>query len=621
MSVGQARRTHMETFAMAFSPIRPFGLYGHAPAAPTMEARVGLIPQAAPVFGAGSSFEGTSGNDVQTGTSGDDFFNYTQGGFDTLDGGDGNDTFKMGEEFNELDQINGGEGNDTLIVRGDYFGGSFDASGLTSVETIVFERGQYGFAFLHDNSVGAGEVLTVDTRGLAADNFIELMAYEVTDGTIVYEGGAGTDEFIVGAGQMVFNGRGHDDRVHFLSGYDGTATVNGGSGTDTIVIQMSAPASFLLSGANLANVEEIGFAQDGLSGFAADVITDDALIRAGDTLTVRVDDHAVLHFDGSAETNGRFVLEGGTGNDVLVGGKLGDTFHIGQTPGYYGVYGSGDDIVEGGAGADVIYARARFAGTGDPSLTAADTLDGGDGFDTLVVQGKFNTLFTAGATTIQSIEKLVFEAGFDYKFALDAANVADGQTLVVDGSALGPGDSLQFFAPDNAAHFDITGGDGDDALYGGARSDTIMGGINNDVLMGKGGVDTLDGDDGYDQYLYSDVRQSSSTKHDIIQHFDFTLDVFALTSAVTGIDAAVAGGALSASHFDAFLAAAVGSAQLAENHAVLFTPDSGNLAGHLFLIVDAGGGAGYQSGKDYVFELDGTDELASLDTSDFTLFT
>ena len=39
---------------------------------------------------------------------------------------------------------------------------------------------------------------------------------------------------------------------------------------------------------------------------------------------------------------------------------------------------------------------------------------------------------------------------------------------------------------------------------------------------------------------------------------------------------------------------------------MLYAPDAGDLAGKLFLVVDANGVAGYQEGEDYVFALAGT---------------
>jgi predicted secreted protein len=87
----------------------------------------------------------------------------------------------------------------------------------------------------------------------------------------------------------------------------------------------------------------------------------------------------------------------------------------------------------------------------------------------------------------------------------------------------------------------------------------------------------------------------------VIVGFDFAEDRINLPGTVTGI-AADTSGALSAASFDADLAAALGSFQA--NSAVLFTPDSGDLAGRHFLVVDADGDGAYQANADFVFELE-----------------
>ena len=87
---------------------------------------------------------------------------------------------------------------------------------------------------------------------------------------------------------------------------------------------------------------------------------------------------------------------------------------------------------------------------------------------------------------------------------------------------------------------------------------------------------------------------------------------------VTGFDAAVTTGALSTSSFNANLASAIGSTQLAAHHAVEFTPNSGTLAGDHFLIIDMNGIAGYQANADLVILLGShSSNLAHLGSGDF----
>ena len=72
---------------------------------------------------------------------------------------------------------------------------------------------------------------------------------------------------------------------------------------------------------------------------------------------------------------------------------------------------------------------------------------------------------------------------------------------------------------------------------------------------------------------------------------------------MTGFGAAITSGTLSQGSFDNDLGAALGG--LGASQAVWFAPDAGDLAGQIFLIVDANGIAGYQEGEDYVFAVSG----------------
>ncbi len=183
--------------------------------------------------------------------------------------------------------------------------------------------------------------------------------------------------------------------------------------------------------------------------------------------------------------------------------------------------------------------------------------------------------------------------------------------MTVNGSSLGAGDTLTFDgSSETNGHFTHIGGAGDDTLKGGqtgTRSaavngqDTLTGGTGDDVLTGGGAKDVLDGGaNGNDVFVYNAVSDSSGIHFDTVLGFDVTRDAFDVARAVTGIDAAIGAGTLNggnAGQFNSELAAAVDAAHLAANHAVLFTPDSGSLAGDVFLVVDQNGIAGYQTNQ------------------------
>ncbi|MDB5694039.1 MAG: tandem-95 repeat protein [Alphaproteobacteria bacterium] len=210
--------------------------------------------------------------------------------------------------------------------------------------------------------------------------------------------------------------------------------------------------------------------------------------------------------------------------------------------------------------------------------------------DQLVLGGGNANVSLAGFGAM--FERVVLMAGSDYTLTAAAGSVAPGHTLTVSAEALGAANHLSFDGSgETSGHFVLLGGDGDDVLTGGGGADVIAGGAGADMLAGGAGAD---------RFVYMSAGESTGSHYDTILDFSFGSDVIDLPGNVTGLDAAVTKGALSQGSFDADLAAALGPAALAAGHALFFTPDSGQLAGQTFLVVDANGEAGYQAGVDYV---------------------
>lgn len=199
----------------------------------------------------------------------------------------------------------------------------------------------------------------------------------------------------------------------------------------------------------------------------------------------------------------------------------------------------------------------------------------------------------------------------------------DGSGTITQGDIAAALDTLLWFTTPYDPDFNgpprdtlLNGGAGTDTLYGFAGNDTLNGGANADVLRGGGGMDTLTGGTGTDVFLYNSSTDSTGPQFDHVTDFDSATDRFDLPVVVTGIDAQVNGGALSAASFNSDLAAAIGPAALAANHAVLFMPGTGDFPARTFLIVDGNGIAGYQPGDDFVIDVTGG-SLANLSTTDF----
>ena len=477
----------------------------------------------------------------------------------------------------------------------------------------------------------------------------------------------GTDTISTGAGNdIIFFSDGNLNAVN-LGGAMLGDVIDGGPGYDELYLSGNFRGQLfpLQFNANtMINVELIKVVTTGTLVLA----TNDATVAAGQTLTVDASELTAtdtLNFSGAAETNGKFVIIGGAGTDMLTGGAGNDTLEG----------GAGNDMLNGGSGSDTAsYAHATsgvtvnlnttiaqvigggqgsdtlisienltgsayndtltgnsgnnvmnlagggndtaYGGAGNDTfnlgaaLTVTDKIDGGTGTDAVYLAGNYAAGLTFGATTLVNVETLNLAAGFNYKLTTNDATVASGQTLTVNGATLTAGNVLTFNgALETNGKFVITGGAGNDVLTGGTGADKIKGG---------GGADRLAGGSGADIFVFGAVSDSTSAKYDTIVDFNAAQDKLDLWFAVTGIDTAITKGALSSgASFDANMTAAIGN-KLASHHAVVFTPNSGSLSGQRFLLVDVNGIAGYQAGADLVLNLTTPSNMGSLGLGTFT---
>jgi Ca2+-binding RTX toxin-like protein len=384
--------------------------------------------------------KGGDGNDTVTAGTGDD----------TIVAGVGNDTIVMGANLTAADRINGGAGTgDTVTLAGNYSAGlTFSASTMVGVEDLILGAGNFNLT-IDDATVTKGKTLTVDASALSSAKTLTFNGAAETNGNLNIIGGAGDDTVSMGAHLT------SDDKI------------NGGAGTDTVNLSGNYGAGVAFTAATLVNVENLNLG----AGFNYRLITKDATVASGQTLTVdgsALGSANALTFNGSAETDGTFVLKGGAGSDSLTGGAGNDSFTT----------AAGNDVVKGGGGDDTIVVGAN--------LTAADQINGGAGTDTVTLAGDYSAGVTFTGNTISNIENLTLGAGFSYKFTTNDATVATGQTLTVDASALASGNTLNFNgAAETKGNFIVTGGAGDDTVALGAgltSADQINGGAGNDTV-------------------------------------------------------------------------------------------------------------------------------------------
>jgi Ca2+-binding RTX toxin-like protein len=375
-------------------------------------------------------FIGTDADDSLSGTEGDDEFDMRQAGRDTVSGLGGNDIFLFGDKLTARDAIDGGAGNDTLVLRGDYSAGlEFTAETITDVESLVLWA-DFDYVLSFAGGVLDGP-MTVDASNIV-DGSATIDGRDETGGSFTFVDSAGNDTLIGGdqgdtfntsnGGKETLGGRNGDDIFHLGGTFTRKDKIDGGSGSDAITIVGDYSGGIVFKDATMAGVETIFLT----SGFSYAFTLTDANVDAGATFTVEALALGVgrsVTLDGSLETDGRFDIRSGSGDDVLLLGAGNDIVVAsggsdtvaGGDGGDDISAGSGNDDVNGGAGADIIF------GAG-----GADVLAGGDGADT------FKYLLPSDATSV-NYDTVVGFAGAEDRFDL-VAPVLGVSAAVTEGS-------------------------------------------------------------------------------------------------------------------------------------------------------------------------------------------
>jgi Ca2+-binding RTX toxin-like protein len=436
-----------------------------------------------------------------------------------LEGSDFDDLLIVGGAAGERAPIFGLGGNDRIQagrLSGSIFGGDGD-------DRIDLAEAQYG-------SLHFGEGGNDLIQGGGADDRIDggegddrlgggsgQDRLEGGDGADFIDGGDGNDVLDGGAGDDVLQGGAGNDILHLEGGgedraaggegndvfYFGQATsagdrVEGGEGRDAVVLQGYVDVT--LGDASLTGIESISL-QSGSNASFGDhfnnsyrfsVATADGNVLAGQQLIVNAQSLRAgeeFTFDGSAETDGSFLIYGGHGKDRLTGGD----------------------------GVDVFFFEGQRWG---PS----DRVDGGDGRDALVISGGSGlTHIEFAADSFTNIESISLNNHFatdpsqkpSYQLVLHKGNVAPGGTLIVNGSSVGTG---QVVGIDGGSV-----GDGALILFGGGGHDTLRGGAGADLIIGGAGADSLVGGAGADTFRYDEASDSAGSV-DLIGDFQSGLD-------------------------------------------------------------------------------------------------
>ena len=289
------------------------------------------------------------------------------------------------------------------------------------------------------------------------------------------DGACGNDYMAVGS----YDAQTNEFHLGAIDMYD---EFQGGNGIDTVAFDgMSSSSDLNMS----RSIEALNLGSSTVSiALSDDVVDPDAVMTVDGSLS------AGLTFDASSDDDSEFLIQGGSGDDVLTGGKAnsagaGDTLFGGagddQLSGLDGDdtlsgTGGGSDILNGGAGNDAYYMNDQL--DANDAVGGPDAA-GGAGDDTL-----YFTDNGSGMDELDNVHWVEHVVLGDAETAIRYENTgADtGNSIRIDGSALTQ--RLIWNGSGTNMAMDVTGGSGSDSLLGGTMGATLVGGIGDDTLRG-----------------------------------------------------------------------------------------------------------------------------------------
>jgi Ca2+-binding RTX toxin-like protein len=429
---------------------------------------------------------GTEGPDTLTNFPNDPFVNGL-GGDDTINiSSDWNSGFRVTPSSYSID---GGDGFDTLNLTPSTIRTLTPNSGFFNSGSragAVFTYGSIERLFVSSTADFRGEQFGTWTTG---DTIDEIRVSTLNGAGIGVFTGGGNDKIYlgnVGNGSAANGGIGDD--IVDLSGFTGnSASAFGDEGNDTLV--GSAQGDTLDGGSGADNMTGGGGNDTYVVDHPGDVVVEDPAGGSDTVLTAL----AVHTLAGGVErltatNSGPHDFTLNAGDNVVTGNDGGDFLRL-QQGGSDSVFGLGED--------DVFV----FGGALDPT----DSIDGGTGNDTLVLQGDYGLGIVL--TNVTGIESIAMLAGsntsfgepgtnrYDYLIVVSDSNFGAGVKARINGSSLLAGEDFTF---NGSAETDAGF-----IVYGGMGKDSLTGGMGNDIFFFAGDGrwapgDSVTGGAGYD---------------------------------------------------------------------------------------------------------------------------
>lgn len=455
--------------------------------------------------------DGGSGDDFIISGAGDDTL-LGRGGDDFIIGGRGNDTANLGggsdifqwDNGDGSDKVEGGSGHDGHLFNG------FDANEVFRLEAageralLTRDLGSIRMDINDTESVTIRTAGGVDTVTVADPTGTDIGSVEIAmslpgragDGAadlVMLEGGAEGDRIDIASGGgslMTVDGMAASIDAFGVEAID-TLTVTGGGGADTIsaAAASAGQARLVLDGGDGDDLLlGSGGADTILGGDGLDVITANA--GDDDVFGGRGDDVAVL-----GAGNDRFSWDPGEGNDLILGGDGTDTLDFDGA-------GIGEAIVISASGKNGILERDIADVRMDMQAVERIDLRLFGGTDSVTVQDM------TGTAMAEIVIDLSGPDGAADLIAVDGTEGADEVVIDVQDDAIvvsGLAATIRIIGfEDGLDQFVFNGLGGDDTINATAVSGLdlfVQGGDGEDVIVGSAFTDVLSGDDGDDVIL------------------------------------------------------------------------------------------------------------------------
>jgi Ca2+-binding RTX toxin-like protein len=191
---------------------------------------------------------------------------------------------------------------------------------MTNIQTLYLVAGHSYDITLDAGTVTTGQTLTVDGAELASGNSLTFNASALTGGTLTIDAGAGVNDLTGGGGTNIFN------MGAYLTASD---EINGGTGTSAVHLDGDYSAGLTFNATTMVNVQTVDLA----AGHSYNLTLNNATVGSGDTLTIQASTLGAgdsLTLNGSAMDNGNLVVYAGSGTSFIEGGLGADKLYAGS---------------------------------------------------------------------------------------------------------------------------------------------------------------------------------------------------------------------------------------------------------------------------------------------------